>query len=166
LATAAAFFTYFVIMEVYGFSPSTLFGLLGGNVMLPINPYGGQDPGSTGPIYSFQSSTSTNFQYTFDDNDINKAGPVTLLTTYFGTTNIGLPQYVCGNPINKNNGFSQNFPNWLATINAEIDLRGFYVTCQQNSSAVGGWQYKRIIPTQITLGTLSSDTGTPVAYTT
>jgi hypothetical protein len=138
IATAAAFFTYFVIMEVYGFAPSTLFFLLSNEVMLPVNPQilGCQFDSSSGlhiPLYSFQDENTVNFQYNFNGgpSGMNYNGncvncPQTglsqcpLITSglgYFGSNFIASPKYIC-HPFNKNNAFSSSFPNWLSTINA------------------------------------------------
>jgi hypothetical protein len=70
-------------MEVYGFAPSVLFGLLGGNVMLPINPYTGPTPQN--PIYSFQEPTSTNVLYNFNGTDTTFKNTAGGNATYFGT---------------------------------------------------------------------------------
>lgn len=82
---------------------------------------------------------------------------------YFGSNNIASPQYIC-NDVNIGNAFSDNFPNWLSTINGQIDLRGFYVSCKFVNNQ---WTYTRLIPDQQeVLATISSYTGSPVAYTT
>lgn len=122
------------------------------------------------PVYSFQDPNAADFQYTFNyyQNNPNGtlAGPNSSVVTgvgYWGSTNIASPLYVC-NSVNKGNAFSNDFPNWLSTINARIDLRAFYVECAGNP---GGYYYKRFIPDMPeVLGTTSSYSGSPVAYTT
>jgi hypothetical protein len=116
-------------MEVYGFSPSTLFFLLSYDVMLPINIL--SNPG-TNPIFSFQDPNSTDFTYVFN-SAISGTNSYNLTSGYWGCPFIASPQYICGNGVNKANAFNDNFPNWLSTINGQIDLRGFFVTCQYNS---------------------------------
>lgn len=109
--------------------------------------------------YKFADPTNIDFTYTFQRNDAT-VNPTTGLG-YFNTDYIAAPQYVC-NGNNKNNAFSGDFPNWLSTINASIDLRGFYVKCSDN-----GKSYIPLVPDMPeVLGTISSYTGTPVAYTT
>ncbi len=86
--------------------------------------------------YQFQDPNNVNFQYNFNDGDmmangnqincgINNNG-----LGYFNTCTVAAPNYFCANPTNQNNGFSGEFPNWLSTINSNIDLRAFYVSCQ------------------------------------
>jgi len=140
IATAAAFFTYFVIMEVYGFSPNTLFFLLTNDPMLPIDPTNVNVINPTTINYTFQDPSNANFTYNFvaSDNVVNSNG-----LGFYNSNTIAAPSLLCGNANNKNNAFSGDFPNWLSTINGQIDLRGFYVSCQQ----IGGvWSYKRVIP--------------------
>jgi hypothetical protein len=142
IATAAAFFTYFVIMEVYGFSPSTLFFLLNHSVMLPTNiPTNSNVNIQT--IFTFQDPNSTDFAYNFNTNQADYS----LASGYWGCPYIASPQYICGNAVNKSNAFNENFPNWLSTINGQIDLRGFYVTCGLNS-VNNQYVYNRIVPDQ------------------
>ena len=87
---------------------------------------------------------------------------------YFNTCTVAAPNYFCANPTNQNNGFSGEFPNWLSTINSNIDLRAFYVSCQQNKqTSPSTWSYKRILPNEPeVLNSNSSYSGSPVAYTT
>lgn len=142
IATAAAFFTYFVIMEVYGFSPQTLFFLLTNEVMLPINPNSVNTSGTV-PVYTFLDPNNADFVYTFNASQTGAQGTQGNGVGYFGTTNAASPMYVC-DPANKNNAFSSDFPNWLSTINAQIDLRAFYVECQGTTPAT--YYYRRLIP--------------------
>jgi hypothetical protein len=55
----------------------------------------------------------------------------------FGCPFIADPNIACTG-VNRQNAFSTDFPDWLSTINGQVDLRGFYVTCQQNAQ---GWFY-------------------------
>ena len=130
------------------------------------------------PIYSFQDPNSADFAYNFNgglsgmpyNGNCVGCAPTGFancpLSTsglgYFGSNFIASPKYIC-HPFNQNNAFSENFPNWLSTINAQIDLRGFYVSC---GSLNGQNTFNRIIPEQDTLGSISSYTNTPVAFTT
>ncbi len=143
--------------------------------MLPVNQY---DPntfkyvtysnGDVIPQYSFQDPNSADFQYTFNSSINNTLG-ITINNHssglgYWGSNFIGSPRFIC-HPLNVGNAFSDDFPNWLSTINAQIDLRAFYVECQGNN--INNYSFKRLIPDQPeVIGTLSSYTGTPVAYTT
>lgn len=116
------------------------------------------------PIYTFMDPNNADFTYTFNASQTGAQGTQGSGVGYFGSTNIASPMYVC-DPANKKNAFSSDFPNWLSTINAQIDLRAFYVECQGTTPAT--YYYKRLIPDQNeVLGTLSSYTGAPVAYTT
>lgn len=137
--------------------------------MLPVNPTGTTYSNGI-PVYSFQSADSVDFQYTFDPNQNNPNGTVPGRDVntpsgvgYWGSVNIASPKYIC-DPVNKSNAFSSDFPNWLSTINGQIDLRAFYVECEVVN---GQYSFRRIIPDQAeVLSTLSSYTGSPVAYTT
>lgn len=126
--------------------------------MLPIVSSTGSI-GNNNITYKFADATSIDFTYNFKRDD----STVDSLTGlgYFNTNYIAAPQYAC-NGANKNNAFSGDFPNWLSTINASIDLRGFYVKCSSD-----GQSYIRLVPDMLeVLGTISSYTKTPVAYTT
>lgn len=161
IATAAAFFTYFVIMEVYGFAPKTLFFLLSYDPVLPINPNGITQQTDGIPLYSFADPQSINFVYNFDNSAASMN--YNAQTGYFNCPYQASPQYIC-NGKNYNNAQSGEFPNWLATINASIDLRAFYVSCVNTN---GIWSFNQLIPTMPeVLSTNSSYTGNPVAYTT
>jgi len=100
--------------------------------MLPINPNSYSYNSAGVPVYSFQDPNAVDFAYTFDATQHNPQGTVTRTDGkitgigYWGSTNIASPLYIC-DPANKNNAFSGNFPNWLSTINGQIDLRAFYV---------------------------------------
>ena len=62
IATAAGFFCYFVIMQVYGYSPMTLFGLLSKNAYNPNNDinYNGQYAYDPNGFFFGQPYTYTN----------------------------------------------------------------------------------------------------------
>lgn len=135
--------------------------------MLPIVP-GGTKVNSQGiPVYQFADPDSVDFVYNFDPsvqatpyNGTNGNG-----MGYFGSNQIASPQYIC-NSVNRNNAFSGDFPNWLSTINAQIDLRAFYVKCGYDSITKQN-TFIRLVPDMPeVLGTSSSYTGAPVAYTT
>lgn len=138
--------------------------------MLPIVPTTPTRLNAQGiPIYTFADPNAVDFAYNFSDTiaTTNYAG--TRGTNdgvgYFGSNKIASPQYIC-NGANKNNAFSGDFPNWLSTINGQIDLRAFYVKCGYNS-ILNQHTYIRVVPDMPeVLGTLSSYTGYPVAYTT
>ena len=120
--------------------------------MLPIDPTQKNIPLVNGiPVYSFQDPNSADFTYNYNINDL---GQNTILKPfgigYYGTNNIAIPNFIC-NPINQNNAFSGNFPNWLSTINAQIDLRGFYVKCGGGPtplSPLADYFYIPLVPTQ------------------
>lgn len=78
-------------------------------------------------------SANTNFLYTF--NQFTQANTTTGLGQ-FGSNNIAAPQYACAH---QNNAFSSDFPDWLSTLNGQIDLRGFYVSCK--ATANQAWAY-------------------------
>lgn len=134
IATAGGFFTYFVVMRLYGFYPGQLFGLVN---MATANPYSwinGQ----------LQSNANYNIPYTFDIGNAVNFGCPALLTpcTRAPVTNIG-------------------FPNWLATTNANVDLRAFFSTCDDDTGL-----YRQVFqwPTDV-LGSISPISGLPVAFT-
>jgi hypothetical protein len=118
--------------------------------MLPINPsvYSYNTQGV--PVYSFQDPNSADFTYVFNSAQNNLQGTVTRTDGkptgigYWGSTFIASPLYIC-DPANKSNAFSENFPNWLSTINGQIDLRAFYVKCQ---GTTGNYSFQRFIPDQ------------------
>ncbi len=112
-------------MDIYGFSSTTLFFLLGNDVLLPIDTTVTPTFQNGVYVYAYQSPNNADFVYTFNGADTT-VGATGL--GYFGTDYIATPQYSCA-PQNKGNAFSSSFPNWLSTINGQIDLRGFYVGC-------------------------------------
>ena len=70
IATAGGFFTYFVVMQLYGFPPSILFGLVSTPAAIP-QPNG--DQGTSGYDYDY------NTKYTYDQTANNLGLPVLLL---------------------------------------------------------------------------------------
>lgn len=149
-------------MELYGFAPNTLFGLLNTSGMLPIDTSSVVMKNGF-PIYNYQNFATANFVYTFNGSQMSNTNANGL--GYFGTDTIASPQYTCDSR-NQGNAFNSNFPDWLSTINGQIDLRGFLVTCQKNSAKE--WYYNRVVPDQDVLYTDSSYFGgvSPVAFTT
>ncbi len=132
--------------------------------MLPIDP-NSVTPSGSGYTYTFQDPNSANIVYNFNGAQTTPtSGTISPGLGYFGTKYIAPPMYAC-DPMNKSNAFSAEFPNWLSTINANVDLRGFYVKCVGSTPST--YAYERIIPDQNeVLDTMSSYTGNPVAYTT
>lgn len=104
IATAGAFFTYFVIMRLYGFPPHILFGLVSQSAIIPqtLNNKGELEP---------------NVYFNSADCVFDQFAP-----------NLGCSafRYPC-QPDDVSS--TQNFPNWLSPINNQIDLRGIYSTC-------------------------------------
>ena len=115
--------------------------------MLPINPIVSnyvldKDLNMKIPIYSFQDPNSVDFQYNFNALQTPYNGTVSGPSVtqpsgvgYFGSNFIASPQFIC-HPFNSGNAFSENFPNWLSTINGQIDLRAFYVSCKTSANGV------------------------------
>ena len=136
--------------------------------MLPIASVksgAGLGPGNV--VYNFADPNSVDFTYTYlaSDTTINTSTGLGYYNTSEITNSIAHPNYFCSNNQNKQNGFSDNFPNWLSTINAQIDLRGFMVKCVKTGT--NQWTYQSYInPVPEVLGTMSSYTKVPVAYTT
>ena len=147
-------------MDIYGFSSTTLFFLLGNDVLLPIDTTVTPTLQNGVFVYTYQNPNNADFVYTFNGADTT-VGPTGL--GYFGTDTIASPQFSCA-PQNSGNAFSSSFPNWLSTINGQIDLRGFYVGCSRYAN--GTYYYNRFIPDSPTLDTTSSYLGSPVAFTT
>jgi hypothetical protein len=113
IATAGGFFTYFVIMECYGFPVNNLFSLLSLNVI---------NPGSYNSAGVFITDTSINNGYTYNPSLLSfTPASGNNPSTMFGSPNI--PQF-CSQAI-----ISRNFPDWLSPINTNMDLRGFYYNC-------------------------------------
>jgi hypothetical protein len=126
--------------------------------MLPV-----QSINNSTNVITYQSASSANFYYVFNGSQTTPLPGSNV--GVFGSQYIADPNLSCVTP-NKQNAFSSDFPDWLSTINGQIDLRGLMVTCVKN--AAGTWSYNTILPTIDTLTTTSSYFGTPsnVAYTT
>jgi sodium/potassium-transporting ATPase subunit alpha len=101
IATAAGFFTYFTVMNTYGFYTSSLYLLLSKDTYNPYN----------------------NASYNID-------APYNTNAFFFGASpNMSLTDpYNCSyyKPV-------ENYPNWLSTINARVDLRQVFLTCNKTS---------------------------------
>lgn len=77
-------------MELYGFAPNTLFGLLNTNGMLPIDPDPKKIVMQNGiPIYTYQNFATANFVYTFNGAQTSNTNANGL--GYFGTNTIASP---------------------------------------------------------------------------
>ena len=137
IATAGGFFTYFVVMEVYGFSSNIVFGLLSVDSVYPL---AGID--SNG-YNTFSTTTFATTGIPFGNTFINPLAATN--TTRFGT----------------------EFPNWIATTNSKFDLRAFYLSnCGlTNPNNQGGYCMRFNWPTDV-LRTTSDISGYPVAYST
>jgi sodium/potassium-transporting ATPase subunit alpha len=137
IATAGGFFTYFLVMQLYGFTPNNVIELLSVPCVNPIDSNG---------------NVNTNYDTPYTFQMANSSFP-------FGNPAIPL------NP--NNAVYNTNFPNWLSPINNKVDLRGFYLyncgTSAPNNQF--GYCQKFIWPTQV-LTDSSSITGQPIAYTT
>jgi sodium/potassium-transporting ATPase subunit alpha len=137
IATAGGFFTYFVTMEVFGFNSNIIFNLLS---IQTINPVTNQTNNSV-------------------DNTLNKWYQYDATAPAFGSPNIPLLASAAS--------FSKNFPDWISTINNNMDLRGFYqkncgLTAPGNN---GGYCPIFTWPTDY-LHTVSTITKHEVAFTT
>lgn len=146
IATAGAFFTYFIVMQLYGFSPSNLFGLVSMNAMVPQSQT--MNPNNTitySPLPYFNNITN-----------YNSSSP----------TLGGDPLYYppCQSSFyTKNNGYT--FPDWLSTLNSRIDLRTIYTKCNPSNTS-NYIPAITLIPQSEVLNTWSHITGQYVAYTT
>lgn len=144
--------------------------MLTNDTMLPIIAESTKFNAQGIPIYTFADPNTIDFAYTFDKTKTSYSGTNNLTPNdgigYFGYSQyIASPKWIC-NGANRNNAFSGDFPNWLSTINGQIDLRAFYVKCGYDNTSNQN-TYIRIVPDMPeVLGTLSSYTGYPVAYTT
>ena len=108
IATAGGFFTYFVGMQLYGFPPSILFGLVSTPAAIA-QPNG--NLGTKGYDFDY------NIQYNYDQTSNNLGMPALLLpcsSDYFVT----------------------GFPNWIATTNNALDVRAIYSKCDSQSNYV------------------------------
>lgn len=105
IATAGGFFTYFVVMEIYGFESSTVFNLLSIPAVNPVNSNGKVDL-SINDWYKFEVASTA-------------AGPF---------NNPYLP------PASKA-VLNTEFPNWLSPLNNALDVRGFYLSTSASECA-------------------------------
>jgi len=103
IATCGGFFTYFVVMNLYGFPPNLLFGLVSRQTIIPQTL---NDQGVLAPNLNFNSN-----QCTFDPY----------------AKNLGCYAFIT--PCTSTNVGKTGFPSWLSTINAQLDLRGVYSNC-------------------------------------
>jgi len=146
IATAGGFFTYFLVMQLYGFPSSIVFSLLSKAAVNPINP-------TTGKI-----------DINYNNNYYEFVGPTTTAPTTVTSSPFGNP-YI---PLTASQGtYNTDFPNWLSTINNQLDLRGFYLTnCgPTGKSSINGYCMMFDWPTTF-LDTVSSITKRRVAFTT
>ena len=135
IATAGAFFTYFVTMRLYGFPPNILFGLVNQNAIVP---YTYNDDGVLEKNFNFNSNECTFDQF---------------------APNLGC--YAFRHPCNEKEDIASNgFPNWLSTINNQLDLRGVYSDC------VNGYYVPRFVFPLDVVNTYSHISGNYVPYTT
>lgn len=152
IATAGGFFTYFVVMQVYGFDYSYIFFMLSVGAVNPVSP---SDTSFTG-AGAAPTDLSINSFFTYDAT-----------ASYFG--NPYLPLDPSKATINK------NFPDWISNTSTKMDLRAFYLTATpagqcptlSTTGGVGGVNYCQSFKwTTDTISTISTITNYPVAYTT
>ena len=137
IATAGGFFTYFIVMQLYGFPPNILFGLVSKPAIIP------QTKNDQGV---FEQDVNYNTEFTFDKLAPN-FGCEAILTPC-KTDYIGV----------------QDFPNWLSTTNTKLDLRAFYASCDTTTQKyVLDFEFPS---EQDVLGTYSNISGNYVRYTT
>jgi sodium/potassium-transporting ATPase subunit alpha len=145
IATAGGFFTYFLIMEVYGFPSNIVFSLLSVSAANPADP----------------TTNVVNINYNTWYQYVSPAGNGAIVTNSpapYGNPYIPLQA--------ANAAFNTNFPNWLATVNNALDLRGYYLTnCGAVPNSVNGYCQTFNWPTNY-LSTVSSITKQPIAFTT
>ena len=138
IATAGGCFTYFVIMQVYGFNYGNIFFLLSVPAVNPVS----------NPSVANSVDLTINTWYTYNASVVNPPYNNPYLPT-----------------IQSNATYTTTFPDWISTLNNELDLRGFYL----NACASGPGGYCPAItwpaPSAV-LNTTSCITGYPVAYTT
>jgi sodium/potassium-transporting ATPase subunit alpha len=96
IATAGGFFTYFLTMQLYGFPSNIIFSLLSVPAINPVNN-----------VTDNSANTNINTPYTY-----NETAPS------FGSPNIPL--------LAASATMNTNFPDWISTLNNQMDLRGFY----------------------------------------
>lgn len=136
-------------MSVYGFDYSNIFFLLSKNAVMPVANSANNPSVNTLPT---QTDFNTFYQY-------NPALP------YFGNPNI---------PVNSTQAtLSSSFPDWISTLNNNLDLRGYYLSTDAVCytipaiTTVAGSSYCQIFNwTTDVISTTSTITGYQVAYTT
>ncbi len=89
------------------------------------------------------STSSSSYVYVFNSSITSPPpGATNNYTGVFGNPFVTLPNYTCSSQ-NKGQAFSSNFPNWLSTLNGQIDLRGHFVKCLNNSNV---FTYETLLP--------------------
>jgi hypothetical protein len=134
-------------MEVYGFTPNNVFSLLSVSAVNPV--VNGSIDNNSNNHYDYNLNS---FPAGFDF--INNPDVVPYNNSY-------IPIFASAASINK------NFPNWLSPTNTMYDLRGFYLSnCGLNvTGSINGYCQVFTWPTNY-LGTISTITNKPVAFTT
>lgn len=147
IATAGGFFTYFVVMECFGFPSNTVFNLLSINAV--------------SPVISGSININYNTPYTYIDPNLN--GSFINNANTLPYNNPAIPTFASAAT------FDTSFPNWLSDINNSLDVRGFYLTnCGLNTpNSVNGYCQKFNWPqAPAYLTTTSSITKQQIAFTT
>lgn len=110
-----------------------MFFLLSNDALLPAYKV-------TGNVVDFMGATdnAATFVYNFDPTITSSINQLNSPMGVFGCQYIADPSIACAFG-NQQNGFSTEFPDWLSTINGQVDLRGFYVTCKQDAQQ--NWYY-------------------------
>ena len=122
-------------MRLYGFPPNILFGLVSKPAIIPQT------------FNTEKNQYEQNVYFNSDKCTFDQFAP-----------NLGCSAFLV--PCQDSYISNQGFPNWLSTINNQIDLRGVYSTC------VGGrYVPDYVFPLDI-LNTYSKISGANVAYTT
>lgn len=135
IATAGGFFTYFIVMRLYGFPPNLLFGLVSKPAIIP---------------QTYNTNTGQfeqNIYFNSKDCTFDQFAP-----------NLGCSAFLV--PCQDNYIQQIGFPNWLSTINNQIDLRGVYSKCVN-----GRYVPDMVFPLDV-LNTYSNISKANVAYTT
>ena len=132
LATCGGFFTYNLIMNVYGFPFFIYFELLSRPTF---NPCQNSPSG-----YCNGSSAGYNIPVVYQNfgdvtNGFNISSPYLGSINYYNITPNNPNSVNCQEALST--GLLQsgnNYPNWLATVNNVVDLRYAYVECCQNTN--------------------------------
>lgn len=133
-------------MDVYGFPPNNIFFLLAVDCL---------NPGTNSADFSSFSVDVTKSTNNFFVYDPTQTVFDTTTGTVFGTSN--LPQLCSMTKLNT------DFPDWISTINDNLDLRAFYRTCNGNAYGPTAFDFPA---DEHVLNTTSSYTGNPVRFTT